>query len=88
MNFNTYVMKCIETHIKTGSVILTFLLLASCSESFLEPEPLSFFAPENVLVDEKGLQAVLDNALEQLRDEYCQDQAPFIVFMKLSLIHI
>ena len=55
---------------------MAFLLLASCSESFLEPEPLAFYAPENVLNDAKGLQAVMDNALEQLRDEYCQDQAP------------
>jgi len=77
-------MKNIVKHIKIGSVIIAFLLLGSCSERFLEPEPLSFFAPENVLVDEKGLQAVLDNALTQLRVEYCTDQAPFLVFMKYS----
>lgn len=71
-------------NIITGSVILTFLLLISCSESFLEPQPLSFYAPENVLVDEKGLQAVVDNALIRLRDEYCVDQAPFLVNLKYS----
>ncbi len=64
--------------------ILTMLIVVSCSENFLEPKPLSFYAPENVLVDEKGLQAVLDNALEQLRVEYCTDQAPFLVTMKYS----
>jgi starch-binding outer membrane protein, SusD/RagB family len=64
--------------------ILIILIVVSCNENFLEPKPLSFYAPENVLVDEKGLQAVLDNALEQLRDEYCTDQAPFLVTMKYS----
>lgn len=77
-------MKININNIKTGFVVLTFLLLSSCSESFLEPEPLSFYAPENVLVDEKGLQAVLDNALIKLRDEYCVDQAPFLVNLKYS----
>ncbi|MFC2081396.1 RagB/SusD family nutrient uptake outer membrane protein [Bacteroidota bacterium] len=78
-------MKIIGKYIKTGSaMIIAFLLMGSCSESFLEPKPLSFYAPENVLVDAKGLQAVLDNALTKLRDEYSDDQAPFLVFMKYS----
>lgn len=77
-------MKSIMKNIKIGSVIITFFLIFSCSESFLVPQPLSFYAPENVLVDEKGLQAILDNALDQLRVEYCTDQAPFLVYMKYS----
>ncbi len=77
-------MKLIEKYIKIWSAIIAFLLLGACSESFLEPQPLSFFAPENVLVNEEGLQAILDNALSELRYEYCKDQAPFIVFMKYS----
>ncbi|MCW0484550.1 RagB/SusD family nutrient uptake outer membrane protein [Gaoshiqia sediminis] len=71
-------------NIKKIFAISTAVLLGSCSESFLEPQPLSFYAPENVLVDENGLQAVLDNALIKLRDEYCTDQAPFMVNMKYS----
>ena len=71
-------------NIKTVLVVLAALLLGSCNKSFLEPEPLSFYAPENVLVDESGLQAVLDNALIKLRDEYCSDQAPFLVNLKYS----
>ena len=77
-------MKLKLNNIKTGIVIITILVASSCSKSFLEPEPLSFYAPENVLVDEKGLQAILDNALSQLRVEYCTDQAPFLVAMKYS----
>ncbi len=64
--------------------LLISLFFTSCSDSFLAPEPLSFYAPENVLTDEKGLQAVLDNALEKFRDEYCTDQAPFLVNLKYS----
>jgi starch-binding outer membrane protein, SusD/RagB family len=77
-------MKMKNIKIKTGVVALTFLVISSCSESFLEPQPLSFYAPENVLIDQKGLQAVLDNALTRLRVEYCTDQAPFLVNLKYS----
>ena len=70
-------MKINIENIGTVFFLLISLFLGSCSESFLTPEPLSFYAPENVLTNEKGLQAVLDNALIKLRDEYCTDQAPF-----------
>ncbi|MDB5261710.1 MAG: RagB/SusD protein, partial [Adhaeribacter sp.] len=38
------------------TLILTLLLLVqlSCKKEWLEPKPLSFFAPENVYVDEAG----------------------------------
>ncbi len=77
-------MKLIKENIKIRSIILLFVLLYSCSESFLEPEPLSFFAPENVLVNEAGLQSVLDNALHSLKGEYGGNFAPFLVNMKYS----
>jgi len=73
-------------NIKKFSVFIsvTLLMISSCSESFLEPKPLSFYAPENVLVNEEGLQAVLDKALTSLRVEICNDQPPFLVNMKYS----
>ncbi len=78
-------MKLNMKNIKSiGSMLFAFLLLISCSKSFLEPQPLSFYAPENVLINEKGLQAVVDNALLKFRDEYCVDQAPFLVNLKYS----
>lgn len=77
-------MKLTRKLIKFQWIVLIIFLAGSCKESFLEPKPLSFYAPENVLTDEKGLQAVLDNALQQLRVEYCTDQAPFLVAMKYS----
>ena len=38
-------------------VILFFQI--SCSDDFLEPRPLSFFAPENVFTDKKGFESAL-----------------------------
>ena len=66
------------------SFVSVLLMLSSCKESFLEPEPLSFYAPENVLVTEDGLQSVLNNALDQLRVELCTDQSPFLTNLKYS----
>ncbi|MDX9883285.1 MAG: RagB/SusD family nutrient uptake outer membrane protein [Prolixibacteraceae bacterium] len=65
-------------------VTLIFIIISSCNESFLEPKPLSFYAPENVLTNEEGLQAVLNKALTSLRVEMSNDQAPFLVNMKYS----
>ncbi|MDR1203205.1 MAG: RagB/SusD family nutrient uptake outer membrane protein [Tannerellaceae bacterium] len=72
---------------KTGAIIAV-CLLSSCGSDFLNPDPLSFYAPENVLVDEAGLQAVLDNALTSFRNEFCTDQAPFLTNMKYSDIAV
>ena len=77
-------MKNIKTYIAIWGVLFTLIFASSCKESFLEPEPLSFYAPENVLVDEEGLQAVLDNALASVRDEMCTDQSPFLCNLKYS----
>lgn len=49
-----------ERRIKT-SFLLTLILLfqISCSEEWLEPDPLSFLTPENVYVDQAGFEAIL-----------------------------
>ncbi|HOF19678.1 MAG TPA: RagB/SusD family nutrient uptake outer membrane protein [Bacteroidales bacterium] len=77
-------MKTLNNKTNLFVTIVLLVILNSCSEGFLSPEPLSFYAPENVLIDQKGLQAVLDNALSKLRVEYCTDQAPFLVNIKYS----
>ena len=38
---------------------LMILLVVSCDKEWLEPEPLSFFSPENVLVDAAGFESLL-----------------------------
>ncbi|HOX75663.1 MAG TPA: RagB/SusD family nutrient uptake outer membrane protein [Bacteroidales bacterium] len=77
-------MKYLEKRLLIISIIVIMLIGNSCSESFLEPQPLSFYAPENVLIDEAGLRAVLDNALSSLRNEFCTDQSPFCTNLKYS----
>lgn len=72
----------------TGVLCFISCLLSSCGSDFLDPKPLSFYAPENVLIDEAGLQAVLDKALTSLRVEYATDQAPFLTNMKYSDIAV
>ncbi|RQP12661.1 MAG: RagB/SusD family nutrient uptake outer membrane protein [Parapedobacter sp.] len=42
----------------------------SCSENWLKPEPLSFFAPENLLVDESGYEALLITGRKDLRNSF------------------
>jgi hypothetical protein len=48
---------------------ISFLLLTSCSEDWLKPQPLSFYAPENVFVDEAGFQALVVEMRRDLRDD-------------------
>lgn len=48
-------------------VVCTSLLFNSCAESFLDPDPLSFYEPEQTLTTEPGLQAVLAMADRHIR---------------------
>jgi hypothetical protein len=53
-------------------------LTTRCSEDFLQPKPLSFFAPENAFVNAEGLNAALIACLRNARHEYYGDTPPFI----------
>lgn len=44
--------------------------LFSCSEEWLEPDPLSFFTPEKVYIDEEGFETLLITMRENLKAEY------------------
>src|SRR5690554_1337291 len=44
---------------KNYSFFLFITLLFSCKEEFLETRPLSFYAPENVYTDEKGINSLV-----------------------------
>ena len=55
-----------------------------CSEDFLEPKPLSFYAPENTFVDAKGFNAALIACLRNARHEYYEDTPPFVSEMIFS----
>lgn len=64
-------------------VIMVFLGIR-CSEDFLTPKPLSFYAPENTFVDAKGFNAALIACLRNARHEYYEDTPPFVSEMIFS----
>ena len=61
-------------------VFLTALIFIGprCSEDFLKPEPLSFYAPENTFVNAAGFNAALIACLRNARHEMYGDTPPFI----------
>ncbi|WP_178371434.1 RagB/SusD family nutrient uptake outer membrane protein [Cyclobacterium lianum] len=63
-----------NTHIFKG-IGLSVLLLASvsCSEDFLEEQPLSFLSPENTYRDAAGLQTALDAGLQGVMSQWNGD---------------
>lgn len=51
-------------------------LLNSCSDSWLDPKPLSFYTPENTYVDAAGLYSALVACERNMRHEFFTDGAP------------
>ena len=44
---------------KIYSILLSVFILGGCSDSWLEPKPLSFYTPENTYIDAEGFEAAL-----------------------------
>ena len=62
------------------TIIFTVILcwiLSGCSESWLEPKPLSFYAPEAVLGDPSGMETIFSALNHVIRAEYIKGP-PFI----------
>jgi hypothetical protein len=64
--------------LKRIPIILTIFLLflISCSEKWLEPDPLSFLAPEKVYVNEAGFEALLVTLRKNLQYESTGNRHP------------
>ncbi|NQU54112.1 MAG: RagB/SusD family nutrient uptake outer membrane protein [Bacteroidetes bacterium] len=58
--------------------LLMLLMGPGCSEDYLTPKPLSFYAPENTFINEAGLNAALVACLRGSRHELYGDGAPMI----------
>ncbi|MDH6535555.1 RagB/SusD family nutrient uptake outer membrane protein [Parabacteroides sp. 52] len=75
-------------NIVKNCVVLTSMMLVpflnSCSESWLDPKPLSFYTPENSYVDAAGFYSALTTCERNMRHEYFGDAAPLITEMILS----
>lgn len=76
---------------KKNCIILalaTLPMLNSCSDSWLEPKPLSFYSPENTYVDAEGLYVALTACERNMRHEFFGDGAPILTEMYLTDIAI
>lgn len=45
-------------------------MVSGCNQEWLEPDPLSFYSPENALVDKQGVEALLTTCEHLMRREY------------------
>lgn len=54
----------------------TVFVLQGCSDSWLEPRPLSFYTPENTYINAEGLRGALLACERNMRGEFFGDAAP------------
>lgn len=66
------------------AVISLSFSLCGCSDSWLDPRPLSFYTPENSFVDAKGFYSVLTSCEKSMRSEFFGDGAPILTEMMQS----
>lgn len=66
----------IRINIRRFLVVVLMALSTSCSEDWLKPDPLSFYAPENVFVDEAGFEAGLVQCRKEMNGENHGDLNP------------
>lgn len=57
---------------------VVLLGISSCQEEWLEPKPLSFFAPENTYIEKSGLWGALVACERNMRHEYTGDNPPIL----------
>lgn len=82
-------MRRINSIYNKALVLLSiFILTWSCSDSWLEPKPLSFYTPENTYVDAAGLYAAITACERNLRHEFFGDGSPILTEMILSDIAV
>jgi hypothetical protein len=68
-------------------LVVSFVLgTIGCKDSYLDPKPLSFFAPENSLVDAKGMYAALTACERNMRYEWYGDGCPIVTELLFSEI--
>lgn len=60
---------------------LVFTMISSCMAScsdWLEPKPLSFYAPENVYVNEEGFEALIITMRKDIKSEHYDGRSPIV----------
>ena len=82
MNFGMVInMKTIKNLVRRVPIFLLIISLVSCVD--LDPEPLSFFAPENTFMDKEGLDALLITSRKQIKWEWFGDAVKLPLFMNM-----
>lgn len=66
---------------KIYSILLFVFFFVGCSDSWLEPRPLSFYAPENTYIDAEGFEAALFACEGVMHDEYNGDGCAILTEM-------
>lgn len=70
------------------SIALGGVMFIGCKKDFLNPEPLSFYTTDNVLIDEDGFNATLTSCASLVRDEFYDHMAPIVAEMVFSDIAV
>lgn len=71
-------MKNLYKLLSLSAIIISMMVLESCKKDWLEPKPLSFFSPDNTLIDVVGFNAALNGCARTLKNEWYGDGAPII----------
>lgn len=64
--------------LKPVGLIICLLILSSCKDSWLAPQPLSFYTPENTYNEASGLWGAIVACERNLRHEYTGDGPPIL----------
>ena len=71
-------MKTLHSIIFIGFLLIT----GACSDDWLKPDPLAFFAPENVFVDEAGFESALVVCRKQMNGDNHGDGGSHLISME------
>lgn len=66
------------------AILTTMLLTTGCSESWLDPDPLSFYSPGNTLIDKEGMLSSVTACDRLLREEFVGQHSPILTAMIFS----
>lgn len=65
-------------YVKVFALLMVVFALGSCKESWLSPEPLSFYSPENTYNRSSGLWAAIVACERNMRHEFTGEAPPLL----------
>lgn len=68
--------------------ILMLSISTGCKDNWLNPQPLSFFTPENTFTSETGFKSALASCASNLREEFYGDGTPIITELLFSEVAV